>query len=98
MKIKLWISLVLAFFVFIFITQNTATANVRFLAWSIEMSLVLIVFIMLALGMILGWLLNSYVRYSKHKKQENSAGQRADDPVGQQHQVNSPAENKKEES
>ncbi len=31
MKIKLWVSLVLAFFAFIFITQNTETINVEFL-------------------------------------------------------------------
>lgn len=71
MKIKLWISLVLAFLAFIFITQNTETVNVRFLAWSVEMSLVLLVFIMLGAGVIIGWLLNSYIRYTGNRKKQH---------------------------
>ena len=70
MKIKLWISLVLAFLAFIFITQNTEAVNVRFLAWSAEMSLVLLVFIMLGAGVIIGWLLNSYIRYTGNRKRQ----------------------------
>jgi uncharacterized integral membrane protein len=73
MKIKLWISLILAFMVFIFITQNTETVDVSFLAWSVEMSLVLLVFIMLGSGLIIGWLLNSYVRHG-FKKSKHQAG------------------------
>ena len=68
MKIKLWISLVLAFLAFVFVTQNTETVNVSFIVWSLEMSLVLLVFIMLGTGLVIGWLLNSYVRYSNKKK------------------------------
>ncbi len=78
MKIKLWVSLVLAFFAFIFITQNTETTNVSFFIWSVEMSLVMLVFIMLGSGMIIGWLLNSYVRHSLKKSKERQAG---DQPV-----------------
>jgi uncharacterized integral membrane protein len=76
MKIKLWISLILAFMVFIFITQNTETVDVSFLAWSVEMSLVLLVFIMLGSGLIIGWLLNSYVRhgFKKSKERQQQAG------------------------
>ena len=63
MKIKLIISLVLAILAFIFITQNTETVTVAFLAWSIEMSLVLLVFIMLGSGIIIGWSLSGYLRF-----------------------------------
>ena len=69
MKIKLGISLVLAFLVFIFISQNAETVRVEFLAWSIEMSLVLLVFIILGAGIIIGWLLNSYLRFVRNRKQ-----------------------------
>ena len=41
MKVKLIISLALAILAFIFIAQNTETVRVVFLAWSIEMSIVL---------------------------------------------------------
>jgi len=67
MKIKLAISLVLAFLAFIFISQNTETVIVDFLAWSVEMSLVLLVFIILFTGIIIGWLLSSYLRFARNR-------------------------------
>jgi uncharacterized integral membrane protein len=69
MKIKLGISLLLAILAFIFISQNTETVKVDFLFWSTEMSLVLLVFIILAAGVIIGWVLNSYLRFSRNRKQ-----------------------------
>lgn len=68
MKIKLGISLALAFFTFLFISQNTETVRVDFLAWSAEMSLVLLVFIILGTGVMIGWLLNSYLRLMRNRK------------------------------
>jgi uncharacterized integral membrane protein len=68
-KIKLGISLVLAFLVFIFISQNTETVKVEFLAWAIEMSLVLLAFILLGSGIVIGWLLNSYLRFVRTRRQ-----------------------------
>jgi uncharacterized integral membrane protein len=69
MKVKLAISLLLAFLAFIFISQNTETVSVDFLAWSVEMSLVVLVFIILGTGIIIGWLLNSYLRLVRNRKQ-----------------------------
>ena len=69
MKVKLAVSLILALLVFIFITQNTEMVSVVFLAWSVEISRVLLLFIMLGTGVILGWLLHSYVRFSGQRKQ-----------------------------
>ena len=68
MKIKLVISLVLASLAFIFIYQNTEVVRVNFIVWSIEMSIVLLVFIILATGVIIGWLLNSYLRFARNRK------------------------------
>jgi len=69
MKIKLGISLVLAFLAFIFISQNGETVTVAFLAWSVEMSLVLLVFIVLFTGIVIGWSLSSYLRFARHRAQ-----------------------------
>lgn len=69
MKIKLGMSLVLAFLAFIFISQNTETVTVAFLAWSVEMSLVLLVFIILFTGVAIGWLLSSYLRFARQRAQ-----------------------------
>jgi len=76
MKFKLGISLVLALLAFVFITQNTETVQVRVFLWSIEMSLVLLVFIMLGAGAIIGWFLNSYLRFAS-RRQQNKAQQGA---------------------
>ncbi len=72
MKIKLGISLFLAFLSFIFISQNTEMVVVDFLAWSVEMSLVLLVFIILGTGVVIGWLLSSYLRFTRNRKQTKS--------------------------
>ena len=76
MKIKLAISIILALLAILFITQNTETVRVAFLAWSVEMSLVLLVFIMLGAGVIIGWSLNGYLRFARNRKrvkaQENT--------------------------
>lgn len=69
MKIKLAISLALAVLVFIFISQNTETVRVVFLAWSVEISLVLLVFIILGSGIVIGWLLSSFLRFLRNRKQ-----------------------------
>ena len=69
MKIKFGVTLVLAFLVFFFISQNTETVRVVFLAWSTEMSIVLLVFIIFGAGIIIGWLLNSYLRFVRNRKQ-----------------------------
>ena len=70
MKIKLVISAILAFLVIIFVSQNTTVVSVTFLAWSLELSLVLLVFIMFWIGMVIGWLLNSYQRFSRTRKRQ----------------------------
>lgn len=74
MKIKLGVSLILAFLVFVFITQNTETVQVKFLFWSREMSLVLMVFLMFVAGIMVGWLVSSYLRYARHRKPLPSSG------------------------
>jgi uncharacterized integral membrane protein len=75
MKFKLVVSLVLVFLALVFITQNTATVRVAFLAWSLEMSLVLLLFFMLAAGLVLGLLLPGLLRFTdqtRKKKEERS--------------------------
>jgi uncharacterized integral membrane protein len=73
MKVKLGISVILAFLVFLFVTQNTEMVQVDFLSWTLEISLALLVFIMLGFGIIIGWLLNSYLRFTRSRRQEQTA-------------------------
>lgn len=74
MKIKLITSLTLAILACIFIVQNVDTVRVDFLVWSVEVSIVLLVFVILGAGVIIGWLMNSYLRFvrnRKHPKQQD---------------------------
>ena len=84
MKLKLGISLFLAFLAFVFIYQNTETVVVDFFAWSVEMSLVLLVFIILGMGVIIGWLLNSYLRFTRNRKQVKTQENRQTKDVAMQ--------------
>lgn len=61
MNIKLVLSLILAGFAVLFILQNVAVAEVRFLIWSLSMSRSLLMFFILAIGIIIGWLLHSFM-------------------------------------
>ena len=60
MKYKLIISLVLICLIVIFIIQNVAVVEIDFFFWSIAMSRVLLMLILLVVGIIVGWLLKSY--------------------------------------
>ena len=68
MRIKLAFSLILACLAVTFIVQNTAIVKIDFLAWTLEISLASLVFIMLGTGIVFGWLLNSFIRYSENRR------------------------------
>lgn len=61
-KFKLALSVVLIGLVMVFTLQNTAVVEVHFLLWTLSMSLVLLIFGLLVVGMLLGWLLCSLSR------------------------------------
>jgi uncharacterized integral membrane protein len=63
MHFKLVLSLVLAGLTVLFIVQNVAVVEVRFLFWALSMSLSLFVFLLFAIGAVMGWLLHSYSQH-----------------------------------
>ncbi|MBE0567238.1 MAG: LapA family protein [Krumholzibacteria bacterium] len=54
---KQWLGLAVAFLVLVFAVQNTAVATIRFLFWSVSMSMVLMVVLLFGAGLAVGWLL-----------------------------------------
>jgi uncharacterized integral membrane protein len=60
--------MVLIGLVVIFIVQNAAVVEIKFLFWSLEMSRSLLIFILLCLGVISGWLISGFFRYKKQVK------------------------------
>ena len=65
MNYKMLTVLVLAILVVLFIIQNFAVVEIEFLFWSVQMSRSLLIFILLAVGFVIGWFVHSYF---KHKK------------------------------
>lgn len=60
MQAKLIMSLVLAGLAVVFIVQNVAVVDIRFLFWKISMSRALFMFFLLAIGVVVGWSLHSF--------------------------------------
>jgi uncharacterized integral membrane protein len=61
MNYKLILSLILACLVLLFIIQNAAVAEIHFLLWTFSMSGGLMIFLVLIIGVIIGWLLRSFM-------------------------------------
>ncbi len=73
MSIKLILGLILAGIVIIFTIQNVTTVELKFLFWSLSMSRALLMFLVFAIGIILGWLLNGIFRRKKSIPIQNKA-------------------------
>ena len=56
-NLKLIASLVLIGLVVVFVVQNTEVLNVEFLIWSFEIRRVFLIFIVLGIGILVGWVL-----------------------------------------
>jgi uncharacterized integral membrane protein len=65
MDLKLIIILVLAGLVVLFIIQNVAVVEIQFLLWSMQMSRSLLMFLLITIGMIIGWFLRGHFKYHK---------------------------------
>ena len=64
---KLILSLVLVSLVLLFALQNTQVVEVRLLFWKLSMSRALLMFLLLIVGAILGWIANSIYRRSRDR-------------------------------
>ena len=53
----------------VFVLQNTQVVEIRFLFWTLSMSRVLIILLMLAVGMLAGWLLHGMFGARKGRAQ-----------------------------
>jgi len=65
MKIKLASVFVLILLAVIFIIQNAAVVDVQLFFWAISISRVLLMLIILIIGILIGFLMNSYIRHHK---------------------------------
>lgn len=65
MNVKLIIGLTLLALVVVFIIQNAVAVDIRFLIWKVSMSRSLIILIVLAIGIAIGWISAGHVRKKK---------------------------------
>ncbi len=63
MNAKLIFVLILTGFAVLFILQNVAAVEIQFLFWSMQMSRALLMFLILTIGIVIGWFLHSYMRH-----------------------------------
>jgi uncharacterized integral membrane protein len=63
--LRLLIGVILLILVAIFTLQNTEVVSINFLIWRFSMSRVLMIFMLLAAGILIGWLLHSLTRHGK---------------------------------
>jgi len=65
MKTKLFIASGLILLVMIFAVQNAATVDIRLLFWDVAFPRSLLIFMMLLIGVVIGWFLRSAFRILK---------------------------------
>ena len=65
MKYKLTAVIVLVFLAVVFIVQNAAVVDIKVFFWTISISRILLMFILLIIGIVIGFLFNSYLRHPK---------------------------------
>jgi putative membrane protein len=73
MNVKLILGMILAGMAVIFIVQNVAVVELRFLIWTMSISSALLLFLIFAIGLILGWLLHGYIRNKKTQPVQKKA-------------------------
>ena len=65
MNTKLYIGLTLLVLVIISVVQNAVAVDIRFLIWKVTMSRSLVIFIVLAIGIAIGWISATHFRKKK---------------------------------
>ncbi len=67
MRLRLLITLVLLIFVMIFAVQNAEVVEIRLLFWDVSFPRSLLIFLMLLIGITIGWFSRAMYRLSRNK-------------------------------
>ena len=67
MNYKMLLILILSGLAVLFIIQNVAVVEIQFLFWATQMPRSLLMFLLLSVGVIIGWFLHGYVRHREGK-------------------------------
>jgi len=69
MNLTIILMVIVACLALVFTVQNVAAVTVSIFFWDISLSLALLIFFILAIGLIIGWFLHSFIAYRKGKKE-----------------------------
>ncbi len=67
MNYRLLFVIALIALVVLFTVQNVVVVEIRFLIWSLEVSQALLIFLLLAIGIIIGWFFHGSIGRHKRK-------------------------------
>lgn len=67
-KLRLVLTIALIVLVLVFVLQNVAIVEVRFLIWSFPMPRSVLIFFMLAVGVTIGWFMRAALRRSPERR------------------------------
>lgn len=70
-NVKLAVGIVLAGFIVLFLIQNVGVVEIQFLVWSFFISRSLLIFIVFAIGVVVGW---SWHSLSSRRRRRGEAG------------------------
>jgi uncharacterized integral membrane protein len=65
MHLKIILVVVITCLVVLFIMQNTTAVSIHYLVWTLSMNGALLFFIILMLGIVVGWLMHTFVIFRK---------------------------------
>lgn len=68
MAYKFFATFALVVLVMIFALQNAAIVEIRLLFWEVEFPRSLLIFMMLLIGIVIGWFSRSMIRFSRAEK------------------------------
>ncbi|RMG63963.1 MAG: LapA family protein [Calditrichaeota bacterium] len=69
LKAKYWVLIIVAALFIAVLLQNTEPVTLQLLFWSVSMSLIILVFILLLLGFVLGYVSHSLITRRKASRQ-----------------------------
>lgn len=67
MNYKMLVVLILSGLAILFIIQNVAVVEIQFLFWGTQMPRSLLMLLLLAIGILIGWFLNGYLRHRQRQ-------------------------------
>lgn len=78
MHARLILGLVLIGAAVLFILQNIGIIEIRFMVWSVSMSRSLLLFIVLFIGVVIGWLWHGVSSWRSRRRSDTGGGRRPD--------------------